>query len=232
MAVAFNSTTGEIVSGASVTSLTINTMTVGSGANRNMIVILHDLGALVSGMSVTWDSGGSNQALSLIQSRTNGTQQIQQWGWDPAGGTLVSGNKTLLISWTGTTQMIAAAMDVTGVDSSSFANAFNNTGADFFGSTGATVTSTVTSAIGDMPIACFDSSSSLITLTSPTQTEFANGQGSVGTMEDQYAAGAASVSFSITPSGTSTMFGASFNIHAAAAAGSPPSGNLSMMGVG
>lgn len=213
MSAAFNSSTGAVVSGASVSSLTVNTMTVGSGPNRALIVVLTAIQGTLSGVTMTWDSGGTNQAMTQIQSRNDGVNVIFQFGLlNPAAG-----NLTLLISWTGATQLIATAADFTGVEQSNITNAFINKGANFFGSTGSTVTTNVTSAVGDIPIACFEATGVGLTFSGATQTEFGNGAAAIGiTSECQYAAGAASVSFSITPSITGTVFGASFDIVASA----------------
>lgn len=137
MAVAFDAVSSGDTRVAGATSLSHTNLTVGSGANRALVVLLVFSSLSVTAISCTWDSGGTNQAASSITSIGNG-----------AGGLSVlfglvaptSGNKTLAVSWSGSSDCTCAAISFTNANqtggTTTFANAATNTGS----STGSTVT--------------------------------------------------------------------------------------------
>src|SRR5260221_7801876 len=113
MAVALDVKTGPVnttaFSGTGVTSISaVPGVTVGSGANRALVVLLRfgsNSNVIPSGLTVTWDSGGTNQALTQIpntsagQNDNGGTNQTSCVAFGLVAPT--PGNKTLLVSWTG-----------------------------------------------------------------------------------------------------------------------------------
>lgn len=148
MAVAFNS--GSLISVGSGTS-TSPVLTVGAGANRALIAYVTLFGT-TSGVTAVWDSGGTNQSMTLIDSFTNttdfpGVQSVLLFGLAAP----TSGNKTLLVSWTGTANFGVGYADFTGANqvggTSTFANAVH--AQDITGSS-TTATSTITSATGNL----------------------------------------------------------------------------------
>src|ERR1700674_83973 len=74
------------------TSFTSTQFTVGSASNRALVVTVAFAGA-TSAQTATWDSGGTNQAMSVHS--TNGGLTVIFTLVAPT-----SGNKTLSVSWT------------------------------------------------------------------------------------------------------------------------------------
>ena len=100
-------------------------VTVGAGTNRALTAALVFDNKSVSGVSVVYDPAGANQSLSLIKSEvTPGSWgRVELWGLlAPATGT----NKTLRVSWTGSSDIEFAGASWTNVDN--FARAASNTG--------------------------------------------------------------------------------------------------------
>src|SRR5712691_4015238 len=83
-----------------VTTLDLTTLTVGTGANRCLIALVA-FGVAVTlptGVTLTWDPAGTNQALTQISTKSSdlGTAQVQIWQLvNPTAGNLV-----LRASWT------------------------------------------------------------------------------------------------------------------------------------
>ncbi len=91
MAVVFDAT-AETISASGAVTVDLTTLTVGTGSNRALIALICWEGN-ATGVTLTWDQGGSNQAMTLITgasvSASGGAAQI--FGLvNP-----VSGNKTL-----------------------------------------------------------------------------------------------------------------------------------------
>lgn len=107
MAVAFdaNATADKAINVIGTTGTTTANLTVGSGANRVLVVALCFSGqsAALSSVAVVWDSGASNQACALIIAVDTtggaGHGQVQLWGLvNP-----VAGAKTLKVTWNAVT---------------------------------------------------------------------------------------------------------------------------------
>ncbi len=87
-------------------SLNYTGITVAAGTNSALVCVLQRASAaldVTTGVAMTWDSGGSNQSLSLLASQGQFTnaQAAQVWGYVSAGGSsLTTGNKTLAVAWT------------------------------------------------------------------------------------------------------------------------------------
>ncbi len=109
MAVTFDAAS-NIGAGTAVTTLSLTTLTVGTGSNRALVALLSfSQGSIPTGLTVTWDSGGTNQAMTQITGATASQGTVPTtvlFGLvNP-----VSGNKTLKASWTPTAACQLAAM--------------------------------------------------------------------------------------------------------------------------
>lgn len=142
MPVAFDAKGTAAVGGTDPVSFT--NLTVGSGVDRALeaYIAIQHTSDLSGSMTVTWDYGASNQALSLIHSLVNATVgvQVQKWGLvNP-----VSGNKTLRIAGFGAHSITVDALSVTGADQTGGSVTFKNvaTAVDTSGSGSASVTVT------------------------------------------------------------------------------------------
>src|SRR6266704_942142 len=120
MAVVFDAQSSADTTGAAAVSFSNSTnLTIGTGTNRALIVLIAWSSTAPTGISITWDG----VALSAVSgaSSVNGT----------AGNTKIyglvnpnSGTKTLAGSWTGSRDFYVAGIAYTGVEQSSEANAF------------------------------------------------------------------------------------------------------------
>ncbi len=91
-------------------SITDNSLTIGSGSNRALVYAIGFGWSTYSqptGISVTWDSGGTNQSLSLLVQNVDSTGKrlTQIWGIKAP----TSGNKTLSVSWASTVDSVKIA---------------------------------------------------------------------------------------------------------------------------
>lgn len=169
MAVAFNSSFSPFDQQASgVTSLSSSRMTVGNGSQRALTITLSFSLQTLTGLTVTWDSGGTNQTMSSVITAnapaTPGRADI--WGVTAP----VSGNLTLLASWTGSSDCYMDGADFTGVSQVGGATSFPN-------STSANNTSTspslgITSSSSDWTICAGTNKGT--NFTAATQTELFN----------------------------------------------------------
>ena len=218
MAAAFNSA-GTVTRVVGATSINYTGITVGSGSNRALVLFM-TFGANVSGdtFTATWDSGGTNQTMTLI-----GKGQENTWSrWSYAWGLIAptSGNLTLAVSWTTSSDARACAADVTEADQTGGVTTFRN----FTTANGNTATPTVsiTSASGNIPMACCVNSDGAVTARSNTTI----GEGTSGDppLWSQYDA-AASGTTVFTWSMTSNTWGAiGFDIVAAGGGGGGDTG--------
>jgi len=122
MAVVFDAQSSADTTGAAAVSFSNSTnLTIGTGTNRALIVLIAWSSTAPTGISITWDG----VALSAVSgaSSVNGT----------AGNTKIyglvnpnSGTKTLAGSWTGSRDFYVAGIAYTGVEQSSEANAFTS----------------------------------------------------------------------------------------------------------
>src|SRR5882672_10327466 len=84
----------------SVATISNNTsITVGSGSNRALFVVLCFNTATPTGITVTWDSGGTNQVMTQVPNSTaqNTTHSFSTIFWLPNP---ISGQKNLAVNWT------------------------------------------------------------------------------------------------------------------------------------
>jgi hypothetical protein len=174
----------------------INTLTVGSGINRALLVIIAfraTAGNPCNSLTVTWDPTGANQTLTLIESYPDpdSNNNVGMWGLvNP-----VSGNKTLRVAgWTSGTNYIDA-ISVTNADQTGGATTFRNVAHNKGLSTGPSVV--ITSATDDMVVAQFVGSTSGGTVNSVDHTTIYTG-GASARAAANYSAGAASVTLGCT----------------------------------
>lgn len=149
-----------------VTSITSSNLTVGTGAQRALVVQLSFSNKSISGLSVTWDNGASNQACSQVvgtnTSGANGRAEI--WGRvNP-----INGAKTLAASWTGSSDVVMNQVSWTGVNqgggTSSFVSA-SNTGTSTTGSVA------IPSRTNNQTMCCITIANGIGSLSAPTQTQ-------------------------------------------------------------
>src|ERR1019366_3963477 len=110
MSVAFDAAATAATITLFANSLTNGNLTVGTGANRVLIVEVA-FGAAVTGVSAHWDTAGTNQAMTLIKSAsTSSGRMVQLWGLVAP----TSGHKTLGVTWTTFTDCILDCCSFTG----------------------------------------------------------------------------------------------------------------------
>src|SRR5258706_8715657 len=120
MAVVFDADSTSDTRVTNATALTHTLLTVGVGANRALIVTLffgNWAGSAPTGITVTWDSGGTNQVCSLIRSvnSASGKGIAQVWGLvAPTSGAL-----TLSVAWTNASDAQVAGVAYSGADQTS-----------------------------------------------------------------------------------------------------------------
>lgn len=191
MAVAIDAkSTAQTDTSVNATSATHANLTVGASLSNGALAFIGiwDI-KTVSAISMTWDNGGTNQAMSSLGtpvSTTGVNGLIALFGRiNPT-----SGNKTLSCSWTTSSRVSLYGISWTGVDQTSVAVAFPhyNTAT----ATSATASVTITSATGNAVLAAFVAQSAAFS--SPTQTELFNDQVQLNfNAGAQRAAGAANV---------------------------------------
>lgn len=223
MAVSVNATGSEGGSaGAAVTSLDYTGITVASGTDTVLIFCCGFSNPSISGVTATWDNGGTNQSMTLIASQGatvfNNGPPVYVFGLlNPT-----TGNKTLHLSWTTSSEICGAALAYDGVDTSSFAAAFTNV--NKAGNTSANPTVVVTSATDDAAVASVLSTNGL---SAPTQTSvfLESGFTYSNAYAMQRAVGAASVSLGWTgPSANNAIIG--FNVVASSGGAALPIGRV------
>lgn len=186
------------------------TFTTTSGTNTALVLVLN-FGGSPTSISVTWDQGGTNQAMTQIVSKDAGGARISTiFGLRaPTVGTNLTGR----ISWTGSSEIFGAFIQLSGVDQTSDGAAFPHT------QVGSTATISVTSATGNIVIACESSGAGQGTSTG-TLIYDDHTSGAVINAMAQYDAGAASVT--IGNSGLNdTICGVDIAAAAGGAAGQP-----------
>jgi hypothetical protein len=206
MAVAFDAKTAAYTSVTAGTTISMTNLTVGAGANRGLILCLQcgSQGAsFPAALSLVWDSVGANQTLTQISGTlvANGvlTEVAALYGLvAPA-----SGNKTLTISWTGNNEMHASAAAFTGVDQTSVAVAFpHGTTVAHTTSTASPTSVTITSASGNMVVACHSQNVSAWGVISGTQLAKDDVTGPNIGVVSNYNSGAATVTMTAAFTGT------------------------------
>jgi hypothetical protein len=205
MAAAFDAKTAAWTNVSSAATLSITNLTVGSGANRALVVCLmfgSGASSLPAGLALVWDSIGANQSLTQI----SGTLTLN--GGTSAASAIyglinpVSGNKTLTISWTGNNEAHACAIAFTGVDQTSVAVAFpHGTNVNHTTSTASPTSVTVTSATGNMVVACHEQNVAVFSAVNQTSLAI-DSTGPNLAVAANYASGAATVTLTGTFAGS------------------------------
>lgn len=204
MAVAFDaqSTTDNRVAAVATSSDT--NLTVGSGANRALIVQIAWGAATPPNITgVHWDSAGTNQACTLITGTDATFSQMRVSLYGLIAPT--SGNKTLKVDWAANaTDGYVSAVAYTGVDQTGGDTSFAH-GATGSGTNNA-VSKVITSAVGNAVVGVLDTNLVNITSTSGTNVYIDNGGGasSAAAMRD---VGAATVTLTAAPNNTWLMAG-------------------------
>lgn len=199
MAVAFDAQSSASSTANGVTSHNHTNLTVGSGANRALLVMVAWSTTVPTGITVTWDNGASNQACTLITnashgSATGGNRSVQLYGLVAP----VSGNKTLRVAWTGAADVYVDAIAVTGADQTGGATTFpNGTSANGATGPGATNGVTITSAVGDYVIAAHVTPTNAVSSVNQTQAFINNSAAGISAGGNR-AVGAATVSCTAT----------------------------------
>src|ERR1044072_4071005 len=110
---------------AGATSLNNTNLTVGAGATGLLVALcFNEVSAVPTGISVHWDSTGTNQAMTLIveQQSNDVNGHVQIWGLvNPTAG-----NKTLHAAWTTSVPAVLDAVSFSGGKTTSVATAFIN----------------------------------------------------------------------------------------------------------
>lgn len=189
-------------SGALVTTFGYTGLTSTAGANC-IVALINIEASSASGVSVTWDSVGANQAFTRIGNAQvgggSGSSQTQIWGLlAPAS----FGNKTITVNWTVSNQCMMAAVSLKGVNST-FASAF-----PVGGRTNNTIASTnnpsfnVSSAAGHIAFGIIADRGNAFSAPTGGTAIFTDNAGANSAGAAQYAAGAATVTFGWTDSAT------------------------------
>jgi len=122
-----NATGSKLWQGTAVTSQTYTGITIAAGTHIALVVTLGwDAPATTpTAMTMTWDSGGSNQAMTRIITSDTGSHagsNSELWGLvNPAVG-----NKTLALSWTSASRVFISSMAFNGVDQTGGVTSFPN----------------------------------------------------------------------------------------------------------
>lgn len=198
MAVVLDATSVSDTTGAAATSFTDSTnMTVGTGSNRAIFVMIQWSSTQPTAISITWDG----VALSLV----SGSNHANGTGGNTAIYALAnpnSGTLTLAGSWTGSRSFNVAAVSFTGVDQTT--PAING---NFFTGSANPISFASNQTLGNYIVVAIGSSANILSITSGTQVFIDNTQvpGAAGVIG---AATGASQQFTATVSGTATYVAA------------------------
>jgi hypothetical protein len=207
-------------------------ITVGSSAQRALIALigLGKASPVTTVTSVTWDNGGTNQAMASIGATnvTSGTNQFRVELWGLVAPT--SGQKTLHVVISGTTSDVYIdEVSFTGVDqtggATSFANVTSNSA-----TTASTETITVTSAVGNIGVVNWIGDVSMSTPGAGETAIYLDTSGSITSAAGARKPGAAGTITQTNSANNNAWAGVAVNVVAAAVAAS--GGTLPMMGVG
>lgn len=207
------------------------THTVGAGSNLALLVrlVLVESDAAGSAVTVVWDPVTANQSMYQIATTATASSanvHIMLFGLVAP----VTGNKTVRVTYAGTSnpsQVTVGAITLSGVDqtgtTTSFAHAITNTGTAS-GAGGVTITS----AVNNWTMSVWANTGSGSHVTGHNQTEdFFDDTGSTCNVEVQDAAGAATVSHTVTINAVDDWGIAGCDVVAAGAA----AGSLLTLGV-
>lgn len=226
-AVTFDANATAACHAAGATSINCSTLTVGAGTQRALVCKIGWTVTTVSAITLTWDSGGTNQAMTAITGATaTGTAALAKVYGLVAP---TSGAKTLAAAWTTASDVTVECTSWTAVDQTGGATTFpNGTGA-----TGTSTTSsvTVTSAVGNAVEAVHvdtNAGCTCFTAVNNTQTFIDNTNADAA---GNRAAGAATVTMTATISASTPWASAGTDI-LAAGAGAACTPTLTLLGVG
>jgi len=230
MAVAFDakSTASTTANGATSITTTAN-LTITAGSNMALTVqILWSVA--VTSPSVTWDTGGTNQACTAVTgAAASNTAQAQIWGLvNPT-----TGAKATKAQWTTSADVVINQISWSGVDqtggATSFPNGASGTGNSNSDSVSVTGTSTSTAIV-----ACFATKTGSYTATSNTNA-FTNNTPSTMSSAGNYKVPSASGANSMTATQDAVGLWAAAGCEIAAAGGASAAslvGFLAMLGAG
>lgn len=201
MAVTFDANASASVTANATTAITSSNLTISAGSNLAVVVQIAWSGT-VTAPAITWDNLGTPQTVTAITGATStSTPRVDLWGLvNPT-----SGAKQLRAAWTTSRDVVMNQTSWTGVNQTGGATSFpHGTGAT---GTSATITSTVTSAVGNATMACHASALNAITAVNNTSSFINNTPANMSTAGNR-AAGAASVTLTASvPSTTWTSAG-------------------------
>ncbi len=222
-AVAENGTGTALVELANGTTVDLTTFTVDSGSSQCLIAVLTLIADTGTSPSVTWDQGGTNQAMTPIMDDGNNTTG-HMYAYYRIGPT--TGNNIMRASWTTNDGAALAAINFSGADQTTCVNAAHNVTTTIVSTTPLVVT--VTSSTDGATISAV---SSLIVWTAATFTVFY--YHSSGFYSGDYTLGNASNAHSWTRvAGAGNVIGIGFHIIAAGGGGVTSKSTLSLLGVG
>lgn len=162
MAITLN-TLGTAANIASATSGNYTGITVAAGSNSALILTV-SFDQTISGLTATWDSGGTNQAMTIVNSQKENTWS--RWIYILALLAPTTGNKTLALSWTTSANARLNCVAFDGVLQTSIAAAFTNAANGNNNTSNPTMA--VTTSSGDATIVGLMNSSGA---SAPTQTQ-------------------------------------------------------------
>src|SRR5205823_5976953 len=122
MAVVLDATSTASTRSASGTTATHANLTVGAGLSNGALIFLAVTTSSSTGLTLTWDVAGANQAMTSIGSLATANSVTYIFGLRNP----VAGNKTLTANWTGTGQTTLYGISFSGVNQASDAAAFKN----------------------------------------------------------------------------------------------------------
>lgn len=175
--------------------------TVGAGANRAMVAMIGFVHNTATSVSLTWDNGGTNQAMTAVTNAAAQTASVDHQTVTLYGLVApTSGAKTLRAAWTTNQEMYLQECSWSGVDqtggTTTFAHgasATGNSNTPSLGVTSATSNATMSGIV--------NGTSQAINSVSATQTYLFHGVGAIEGGGSR-AAGAATVTMTGTLSGT------------------------------
>jgi hypothetical protein len=153
---------------STVISFNYSGVTVGAGGTNTALFawLLHGAGGNPTSITATWDSGGTNQAMTAIGGATATGIRHRMYGLlNPTPG-----NKTLNVAWTTNDQIAVVAVSLRGVLQTSVAAAFINPVAQAYtASTNPTLSITASGPGTDIVLGCLTNANAPVDLTGFTQ---------------------------------------------------------------
>lgn len=204
--VALDQTASAAVLSASGTNLNFTNQTITGGLSNSalVVVITQTTSTNLTGMTLHWDSAGTNQLMAQVSNDT--LANAQTWVFGLLAPT--SGNKTLALSWTGTGQVLVSSLSLKGVNQTNNATAFQHA----TNATGSSITPivVVTSQVNDLVVSAWASTGIFTGVFSGTAI-YSNNGGSAWDGAGSYDVGSASVMATATTT-SNTWLGASIDV--------------------